>query len=55
MLEAIFFEWDISVVNTIWRTDTREEEPIEVVYLRDSTYCRSGIVRHCLLMDGDRR
>jgi hypothetical protein len=53
--EAIFFEWDIRMIRTIRRPDTRIEEAIEVVYLRDRPDSRSRIVRHGLLMDGDRR
>jgi hypothetical protein len=53
--EAIFFEWDGRMIWTIWGTDTRIEEAIEVIYLRDRPYRGSRIVRHGLLVDGDSR
>lgn len=55
IFEAVFFKWDISMVNTVWCPYACEEKSIEVVYLRDSTYGRSWIIRHGFLMDGDRR
>jgi hypothetical protein len=54
IFEAIFFEWYIRVIDTIWCTDTCEKQTIKIIYLSDRTYRGSWIVRHGLLMDGDR-
>jgi hypothetical protein len=53
--EAIFFEWDIRMIRTVRRPDTRVEETIKVIYLSNSSDCRSRIVRHGFLVDGDSR
>ena len=55
MLETIFFEWDVSMIDTIWCPDTRIEKSVKIIYFCNGSYCRSWIVRHGLLMDGDRR
>ena len=55
ILDSIALERYLGMIGAMRDTDTRKEEPIEVIDLRDRPDRRSWIVRHGLLMDGDSR
>lgn len=55
IFETISLEGYVSMIDTIRCSYTRIEESIKIIYLCNSTNCRSWIIRDGLLMDSNSR
>ncbi len=54
ILEGLFAQRSISVIWTVRYSHARVQESIKIINFSDRSDCRSRIVRHCFLVNGDR-